>query len=915
MVRGEREAQERPARATRARTPQGSAHLINSKLKPPLAAVSVLRADLLARLDDSVRRKLALLSAPIGSGKTTLLTQWYAQSAPERAVAWLSLDEQDNEPTRFFSYLIGAVKSAAPAFDAYIAMRRDDDEQRLIDAAAAIFSERLNALDLDLVIVIDDFQHLTARALERAFDFLLRRSPPNVHWLVSGRCLPDISLGNLRLSDQLTMFGAEDLRFDAPLIVELSRKLCRRALSLEDAEYIRERTEGWVAGAKLALLARDDPRSAGEALQSFAGSHFEVARYLSESVLQEQSPAMREFLVASSIVDRMTGELCDAMLGVSDSQCGLERLERAQLFIQPLDGHHCWYRYHTLFRDFLRSCLRRDQAALIPLLHERASRWYAEHQLLEEALEHAFAARNQAWRNELLARCSGLWLQSGEIADVLRWTERLPQREITSDPAICRSYIAALILSRRFEDAAIALRDFREIAALDALGAVHLRLLTTMFAILTDQEGELSFDDAEMLRTPGADGFLGGTLLTLQAYVLLRKNQFDAARRVALRARNVLQNVSTYGLGYADVVASLADRAQGDIKMATTRCEGMFAAVRSGRRNPAWVNAATALAYIRYEENRLADAESLCLDVLPLLSIASTIENMTSAYVTLARTKAIGKRLEEASQLLDSLESVLEGGAHHRFLAQLWGEKIRCALLEQNPERAWTLAREYGLEHRAQAGEWRMVRTYDEAWERSGSAYALVLAASMRYVEAQRILTVLRDSARGAGYVYRELRLETRLASCCDRAGERDAAFEALNRAFSLTRGFGFTRGVFDETPGLTRLLKAAVEQGKLRHPLPSHYLRKFENVFAGRALTSAPTPYCKAPLPLEPLTDREIDMLKLLAQGFSNSEISERSQIALSTAKWHLKNVFAKLDVSTRTSALARARELRLVD
>jgi LuxR family maltose regulon positive regulatory protein len=535
--------------------------------------------------------------------------------------------------------------------------------------------------------------------------------------------------------------------------------------------------------------------------------------------------------------------------------------------------------------------------------------------LLEEALEHAFAARNQTWRNELLARCVGLWLQSGEIADVLRWTERLPPREITADAAICRSYIAALILSRRFEDAAAALREFRELAAHDALGPVHWRLLTTMFAILTDQEGELSFEDADMVRAPGVDSFLAGTLLTLQAYVLLRRNQFDGARRVALRARNVLQNVSTYGLGYADVVASLADRAQGDIKMATIRCEGMFAAVRSGRRNPAWMNAATALAYIRYEENRLEDAESLCLDVLPLLSIASTIENMTSAYVTLARTKTIARRFEEANQLLDSLESVLDSGAHHRFLAQVWGEKIRCALLEQHGDRAWTLAREYGLEQRAQAGEWRIVRPYDEAWERCGSAYALLLTHLGRHAEAQRILTVLRDSARTAGYVYRELRLETLLAACCDRSGERETAFEALNRALSLTRGFGFTRGVFDETPGLTRLLKAAVESQKLRHPLPPHYLRKFENVFAGRSVQASAGSQYKGPLPLEPLTDREIDMLKLLAQGYSNSEISERSQIALSTAKWHLKNVFAKLDVSTRTSALARARELRLVD
>lgn len=200
----------------------GSPHLINSKLKPPLcASACVRRDDLLSRLEAASRRKLALLSAPIGSGKTTLLTQWHGQSIGRRSIAWLSLDEQDNDPVRFFSYLIGAVRSAVAGFDAYIAGRRGEDP-RLVDSAAAMLSQRLNALDRDLAIVIDDFQSLTSPLLARAFDFLLRRSPGNVHWVVSGRCLPELSIGSLRLNDQLTTFGVDDLRFDSALIVDLS---------------------------------------------------------------------------------------------------------------------------------------------------------------------------------------------------------------------------------------------------------------------------------------------------------------------------------------------------------------------------------------------------------------------------------------------------------------------------------------------------------------------------------------------------------------------------------------------------------------------------------------------------------------------------------------------------------------------
>ena len=421
----------------------GSQHLINSKLKPPLrAAACIERRALLTRLDAAFRHKLVLLAAPIGSGKTTLLTQWYRRAAPTHAVAWLSLDERDNDPVRFFSYLIGAVHGAIPGFDAYIASRHAGEPVLPIDPAAALFSESLDRVGQELTIVLDDFQWLTAPSLIRTVDFLLYRSPDTVHWIISGRCMPEISLSQLRLADQLLIVDGADLNFDDTLIVQLSRKLCRRALSADEAASIKARTEGWVAGTKLALLAAAaGPAAPADTLQEFAGSHSEVARYLGASVLHEQTAEIREFLVASSIVDRMTGELCNALLGISHSQSLLERLERLQLFIQPLDSHGHWYRYHTLFLDFLRSVLRRD-AARIPMLHERASRWFAEHQLYEEALHHAFLTNDPQWRLELVARCIGSWLQEGEIADVICWSERLPRAEVLTHAGLSTAYIS-----------------------------------------------------------------------------------------------------------------------------------------------------------------------------------------------------------------------------------------------------------------------------------------------------------------------------------------------------------------------------------------------------------------------------------------------------------------------------------------
>jgi LuxR family maltose regulon positive regulatory protein len=885
-----------------------SHHLIQAKLKPPRSATTCIdRPALLSRLAAAAR--FTLLTAPIGSGKTTLLAQWHHSAAHEQSVAWLSLDELDNDPVGFFSYLIASVRVVCPSFDAYIPHQRNVDES--LDATAAVFIASLDRIERPVTIVLDDVQSLTSAALTRAVDSLLQRSPENVRWVLCGRGLPALHMSQARLNDQLTTVTGEHLNFDLAAVVQLGRTLCHRSLTDEEALGILRHTEGWVAGVKLALLAAAEPR---ESIGDFNGAHFEVARYLGTSVLQEQSDQLREFLLASSVVDRMTAELCNALLGITHSQSLLERLERLQLFIQPLDSHGHWYRYHTLFLDFLRSCLRHDSARLAQL-HERASRWYAEHQLYEDALQHAFAAANDEWRLELLERCGWTWLRAGEIAAVIDWVGKLPRNVVLGQAGICTVYIASLILSRRFDAAALILREVESnVAAERAIGAVHLRLLHAMLTVLADSNGQMGLESPEIFRGQGADSFLIGTLLTLQAYAMLRLNQFDKAWRLAMRALDTFESGSLYSIGFAEVVASLAERAQGDLKSAADRCERMFALVRGGRRNPAWVNAANALAYVRYEENRLAEAEALCTEVLPLLCVASTVENICMAYVTLARIKAINGRHGEALQLLDYLHSILEGGSHARFLAQVCAEKIRLFLAQNNLQRARAVAMEFGLQRLARSGEWRRSRTYDEAWERFGSAYAALLVKQHQFDEARSILSVLRDSAHDAAYVYREAPLEAALAGCNWQSGDLDAAFQSLNRGFALTRGHGFSRGIFDENPAMTHIIAAALENRKLRCTLPAHYLCKFENVFTQPRLSLAASAR-KAALPLEPLTEREVDMLRLLAQGLSNHEISERSQIALSTAKWHLKNVFAKLDVSTRTGAIARAREMGLIE
>lgn len=892
-------------------TDESPSHLLPTKLSPPqTASVLVSRGAALRKVDEGLRGKLVLVTAPLGSGKTTLLTQWYRDTRAPHLRAWLSLDEQDNTPERFFSYLVGAIRRVAPDFDAYSPSE--------LEHATSVLLRSLWNLGRELVVVLDDFHALRERSLVRAFSYLLDHSPPHVHWVVSSRHVPELDLAKLKLSEQLVTLDGRDLSLDGEAIRELGQRLSGAALTPEDVDYLRTRTEGWVAGVKLALLSAGEHASVSDALRKAIGSNHDVARYLADAVLREQAEDVREFLVQSSVVEHLHGELCNALLGITHAPALLASLERAQLFIQPLDSEHRWYRYHPLFLDVLRTQLACDFGDRVPRLHLAASKWFAEHQQPDEALTHAFASGDRSWCLELTARCVEAWMREGEIATVLAWTAKLTEEEIIRSPAICVGHIACLILSRRFTQATSALQDAQRrletaYAATEpererlSKRLAHLELL---HAVLSESARGASI---ELDASPGfeePDVFVASAVLAAKAYQALRMNRFDAMRRLALSARETLQGLnSPFLMGYSDVLVALADRAQGNMKDAAERCEEAYERARRGRRNPVWVNAVTALANARYEQNRLDEAEALCAEVLPLLPQATVFETFSLAYFLLARIKTIRGKYAEAYRLLDYLHSVLECSNQTRFLAHVCVEKIRLYLVEQSPARMRVVAQDFELGERMRRGEWSEKRFYDETWEQLGLAQAWVLMSRGRHGKALSILEVLRASAHDVGYVSRETALLAAIAVCHWRAGEGSAAFTALNRGFALVQKFGFGRSVFDETPGLQEVIVAAATQRKLSFTLPEKYTARYQDLLSVGA--SVPAEFTAPPsAPLEPLTERELQMLKLLAQGLSNQEISERSNVALSTTKWHLRNVFAKLEVTTRTAAIVKAQE-----
>jgi len=843
---------------------------------PPRSTSALIARPLLAaRVENG--GKLTLLLAPPGSGKSTLLSQWSDSSQTKHRTAWLLCGQRDQEPARFFA-------SLATSIDGQLG------EAVASPSTVDALCERLSSLQEDLVIAIDDLQFLDCAESEHNLWLLIAQSSPSVRWIIATRQTPRFDLQRLKLIDQLTLLNGADLSFQPQQVAELALLLNGKdLLPLAATEYCRL-TEGWIAGVKLALLDQAEA-DVGDVL------NYDVTAYLDCAAWESLSGSLRDALLATCISNRFCAELADALLGVPGSARLLGEMERLQLFLQPLDGKHCWFRYHTLYREFLNAQLRKLRPGDVTRLHRAASHWFAEQELPTEALQHAFATEDRDWCVQLVARCVPVWLRTGEFPEVLQWTSRLSAAEIMNCTAVRDAHLMSLIFSRQFERARaeliIAANASVSPAASRALPALQL-----MLNIMIDAGVHVTAHQVEALSI-AEDPYLTANLLNVSAYQLLVDKKFDAARRLALRGRELLAGTQhVYASAQASVVLMLVDRAEGHAREAAETCMQLYARTRAGRRNPIWVTATTAAASVHYHHNRLQQAEALCSEVLPLLSIAPSLENLTVAHVVAARLKCTAGKQGDALRLLDYLHSVLESSNCHRLLARVCFEKVRIHLLQEQPVRALAVLTEFGQDLR------------HEPWEDFALSRVAVLIHRGSFDDAAAQLQQLCEQAETAGDIYGQIRLEATLATCNWQARDEETAFRWINHALTLTENRGFSRAVFDDVFGLPKTFAAAIRQSRVARLPSPEYFQRFQDVLAFDPYKELPGTQSQLLL-----TQRELDLLKLVSMGLSNRDISERSNITLLTTKWHLKNVFAKLGVSTRMEAVFRAQELRLVD
>ena len=854
----------------------------------------VLRPRLVERLNDGLHRKLTLISAPAGFGKTTLVGEWVAGS--DRQVAWLSLDEGDNDHTRFLIHLVAAVRTIAATLGEAVLSMLDSPQPPSTESILTALLNEITTIPDDFVLVIDDYHVIDAKPVDAALTFLLEHLPPQMRLVIATREDPQLPLARLRGGGQLSELRVTDLRFTPAEAAEFLNQSMGLNLSADDIATLESRTEGWIAGLQLAALSLQGHPDATSFIQSFTGSHHFVLDYLLEEVLQRQSESVQKFLLRTSILENLCGPLCDAVLRdpTAFGQATLEYLERANLFLVPLDDERRWYRYHHLFADLLRQRLHQSSASFpgdaagdVTELHRRASQWYEDHGLEIEAFHHA-AAANDVERAERLIEGQGVPLQfRGAGAPVLKWLESLPTTALNARPALWVTYATALFfvgqhtaVEQKLKAAEAALQStVPDDKPRDLVGRIA-SIRATLAIIQRDVETIIG-QSRRALEYLHPDNL---PIRTAATYTLGYACQLQGDRVAASRAyAEIIRNSKSFGDSIYTIAATLSlgqiQETNNQLPLATKSYEHVLQLVGDPPRGLA-CEAHLGLARICYEWNDLEGAQQHGQQSVQLTRQMESLDTFASYGVFLARLRLAQGDVPGAASILDEVEEFLH---QHDFMSRIPDVAAAQVL---------TLLRQGHL-----AAAARLANTHELA-----VSQARVHLAGGDTSSALTVLEPWRQQVEAKGWADERLKVMILQAVALQAHGDTDTAVQLLFDALALAEPGGFVRSFVDEGMPMAQLLSAAAAHGSV-----SDYIAKLLAFFED-------TDHRRSAQPLiEPLSPREMEVLRLITQGLSNHEIGERLFLALDTVKGHNRKIFGKLQVQRRTEAVARARELGL--
>lgn len=922
-----KKSNKKPPRGASTSDKKPASPILTTKLFiPPLRPSFVSRPRLFKPLNEGLKRRLTLLSAPAGYGKTSLLCEWiHHHRIP---TAWFSIDQDDNDPSRFLTYFVSALQGVGDRIGQVSLDIMQSPQPPPVESILINIINDIVPIPEEFVLVLDDYHLVDLKGIQDMVWFLLERMPPQMHMVIAARSDPPLPLARLRSQNQMTEIRASDLSFTKDEASIFFKEKLKYDLSSSDIELLESRTEGWIAGLQMAALSMQSRDDKSKFIQDFRGDNRYIVDYLGEEVLSHQPQHIQEFLLQTSLLDPLSGALCDAVTQGKGGQKILDTLERADIFIFPLDNERKWFRIHRLFADLLQQRLYHEQGDMVQEFHYRAYDWYLHNGHKEEALTHILAAQDYNRAAELLENIAETVWDRGQQARLLRWFSALPDEQISSRVQLCLLYARALNISG-YQEAAekwlqsgetllesgpdgFSVTALKDSTRLLKLGKAELQgRIAVIRAFIAAYRGEMlcvmQHTRQAMMSLHEKDVMWRSVAATTLGFVHGWSGDGDlmSARYAFSEAEKISQEAGNeYFYLFASSCLAGIDGLQGRLSKAEEKYRNLleFADEIGMTQTSLTGSIYTSLGAILYEKNDFDEGMRCIEKGVRLAETAHDIVILAANRLQLARALFLNGDSDGALKLVSAIEKV-----HSEYGIPPWIFHVATAMKAE----IWLAAGNLKTVFRwVKERELSMDDELSNRREPEHTALARFLMLKGQNKEANQLLSRLIESARSGTRIFSLIRLRLLRALVFSSQGSEDLALHEMYRALYLAEPGGFIRTFLAEGSPAADLLERVYQQKRTKiteseSDFSQSYVQKILAAF--KAHTSISSPYDL----IDPLSPRELDVLRLIAAGMSNQEIAEKLFISVNTVRTHTKSINLKLDVHNRTQAVASAKKL----
>lgn len=861
--------------------------LVTKLYRPRLRASHITRTALLAALDGALDHKLTLIAAAAGFGKTSLVADW-SQSRSE-AVGWLSLDDGDNDPMRFLSYLIGAVQTCQPQIGQELLAALQSSQPPTPDNAVRSLINQLAAVPRRLILVLDDYHVIENPTVHALLAFLVDHLPPHITLILLTRTDPPLPLARLRAKNDMLELRAAALRFSTEEIEQFLNQTMRFNLSADDIHALDTRTEGWIAGLQLAAIALETlPGERQSFIRSFTGSHRFVLDYLIEEVLSRQPDSIRRFLLETSILHRLNASLCGAVIGNTDGQAMLDYLDKHNLFLIPLDQSRRWYRYHHLFADLLQARLQAEQPTILTDLHQRAAHWHEANGFPEEAIDYALAAHDYDYAAQLITGPAISVTHRSEVMTLLRWYQTFPPDFVSRHPSMSLQFGLAFALNGRWNEAETLLSIVEQVPK----GTTHpdeTLMLAYLIATYHQDTARLAAIAAQASANPHPDRI---TKMVLALVISLSGDLRHACQLLA-----EVQDASERADDWLTMMTSLFHQCRfqvflGNLHQAHALCQQALQRIhdQGSTALPIATFAHTALGRIFIEWDELDKANEHLSQALRLSELSGFVTGILSSTTIM---------LAEIKQAQGDIEGALQTAQTAIVYAERYDPPHEVLWLKTYQAHLWL-----ALGNLPAVGEWlRATENHPQSMSLFYLPHIQTVTLAHALLNQRKIDEALTILTQMTAEPHNLLSVEALALLALARQAHGDSvhALLTLEQTLPLAEAENRVRAFLNLGAPMAKLLARFCEIH------PNHeYAHKLLAMFPSQP---------NAALGIEPLGERELEVLRLIVAGHSNEEIAQTLVLALSTVKWYINTLYGKLHVKTRSQAIARTHELRLLD